>query len=44
MTFGKVLELDSTELKVLKYGAILHNVGKIAIPDSVLGRWLGCDW
>ncbi len=38
VTFGKVLELDSTELKVLKYGAILHNVGKIAIPDSVLEK------
>ena len=36
--FGKALGLDSAELKVLKYGAILHNVGKIAIPDAVLEK------
>ncbi|MHC4398919.1 MAG: response regulator [Planctomycetota bacterium] len=36
--FGRSLGLDSTELKILKYGAILHNVGKIAIPDAVLEK------
>lgn len=36
--FGEALELDPAELKILKYGAILHNVGKIAIPDSVLEK------
>jgi putative two-component system response regulator len=36
--FGKSLELDATELRILKYGAILHNVGKIAIPDAVLEK------
>jgi len=35
---GKTLGLDAAELKILKYGAILHNVGKIAIPDSVLEK------
>jgi len=38
VTFGKSLGLDNTELKILKYGAILHNVGKIAIPDAVLEK------
>ena len=38
VAFGKTLGLDSSELKVLRYGAILHNVGKIAIPDSILEK------
>jgi putative two-component system response regulator len=36
VAFGKTLGMDSAELKMLRYGAILHNVGKIAIPDSIL--------
>lgn len=36
--FGEYLQMDPAELKILKYGAILHNVGKIAIPDSVLEK------
>jgi len=36
--FGEKLGLDVAELKTLKYGAILHNVGKIAIPDAVLEK------
>jgi putative two-component system response regulator len=35
---GKALGMDSTELKMLRYGAILHNVGKIGIPDAVLEK------
>ena len=35
---GKALGLDAAELKILKYGAILHNVGKISIPDAVLEK------
>ncbi len=38
VALGKTLGLDAAELKILKYGAILHNVGKIAIPDSVLEK------
>ena len=38
VAFGKALGLDSSELKMLRYGAILHNVGKIAIPDSILEK------
>jgi putative two-component system response regulator len=35
---GEKLGLEVSELKSLKYGAILHNVGKIAIPDAVLEK------
>jgi putative two-component system response regulator len=35
---GAALEMDPAELKILRYGAILHNVGKIAIPDAVLEK------
>jgi putative two-component system response regulator len=38
VAFGRALGLDASELKILKYGAILHNVGKIAIPDAVLEK------
>ena len=38
MMLGQELGLDSSILKIIKYGAILHNVGKIAIPDSVLEK------
>jgi putative two-component system response regulator len=38
VAFGKALGLDAAELKMLRYGAILHNVGKIAIPDSILEK------
>ncbi|MEM9585839.1 MAG: HD domain-containing phosphohydrolase [Planctomycetota bacterium] len=36
--FGKSMGMDEAELKTLRYGAILHNVGKIAIPDSILEK------
>jgi putative two-component system response regulator len=32
------LGMDSQEVKILNYGAILHNVGKIAIPDAILEK------
>lgn len=35
---GTQLGMEPAELKILKYGAILHNVGKIAIPDAVLEK------
>jgi putative two-component system response regulator len=36
--FGASLGLDPAEMKILRYGAILHNVGKIAIPDAILEK------
>ena len=38
VALGKSIGLDAGQLKVLRYGAILHNVGKIAIPDSILEK------
>ena len=38
VSLGKIMGLDAAELKIIKYGAILHNVGKIAIPDAVLEK------
>jgi putative two-component system response regulator len=38
VALGKALGLDTAQLRILKYGAILHNVGKIAIPDSILEK------
>lgn len=38
VALGKTMGLDAAELKIIKYGAILHNVGKIAIPDAVLEK------
>ena len=35
---GKALGMDAGELKILRFGSILHNVGKIAIPDVVLEK------
>ena len=35
---GEAIGLAPSELKIVRYGAILHNVGKIAIPDSVLEK------
>ena len=34
--FGKILNLDDKELTTLKLGAILHDVGKLAIPQRLL--------
>jgi putative two-component system response regulator len=33
---GEVLGLESEEIEILRLGAILHDVGKIGIPDRVL--------
>ena len=33
---GKKLNLSNKEMKILRYGSILHDIGKLAIPDSVL--------
>ena len=38
VALGKAVGMDAAELKMLRYGAILHNVGKIGIPDAVLEK------
>lgn len=35
---GEQLGLDDTVLDVLKYAALLHDLGKLAVPDSVLTK------
>jgi putative nucleotidyltransferase with HDIG domain len=33
---GQEMGLDSAALRELRYGALLHDVGKIAVPDAIL--------
>ncbi len=33
---GEHLDLSSYELRILSYGALIHDVGKIGIPDEIL--------
>jgi len=34
--FGKSLNLSDEELRILKYGGLFHDVGKLGIPDTIL--------
>jgi len=34
--FGQLLGLDENELKALKKGGVLHDIGKLGIPDAIL--------
>ncbi len=38
VSVGRELGLDPSELEDLRYGAIFHDIGKIAIPDSILNK------
>ena len=35
---GKALGLEEHQLEALRRGAILHDIGKIGIPDAILGK------
>ena len=35
---GRELDLDDEQLRDIRYGAIFHDIGKIAIPDSILNK------
>jgi putative methionine-R-sulfoxide reductase with GAF domain len=35
---GTALKMTKTELEMLEYGCILHDVGKIGIPDAILRK------
>ena len=35
---GKILELSPAELEALNTGALLHDIGKLAVPDHILNK------
>ena len=43
MLLGEHLGLDEEELKVLSQGALMHDLGKIGIPDNILKKPGGLD-
>ncbi len=36
--FGRYLQLPRHQIKTLRYGGYLHDIGKIGVPDAVLGK------
>lgn len=38
LILGRTLGLGAAEIRSLKYGSLLHDIGKIGIPDSVLRK------
>ncbi|MBD0326270.1 MAG: response regulator [Pyrinomonadaceae bacterium] len=38
LRLGRELELDTEQLRSLEFGALLHDIGKIGIPDSILRK------
>jgi putative nucleotidyltransferase with HDIG domain len=38
VAIGRYLALDAEELEVLRLGALLHDIGKIGVPDHVLRK------
>jgi putative nucleotidyltransferase with HDIG domain len=38
ITLAQALKLSASEIKVLAQGALLHDVGKIAVPDAILRK------
>lgn len=40
---GKRIGLDQTELQLLKQGALMHDLGKIGIPDAILNKPASLD-
>ncbi len=36
MRFGRALQLEDNQLQALEWGALLHDIGKVAVPDHVL--------
>lgn len=35
---GKILNLSADEMEALKTGALLHDIGKLAVPDHILNK------
>lgn len=36
LALGRTMELPEKELRILEEGALLHDIGKVAIPDAIL--------
>lgn len=36
LALGRVMKLAPKQIETLSYGALLHDIGKIAVPDSIL--------
>jgi putative nucleotidyltransferase with HDIG domain len=43
LRLGRACGLDADELEYLYRGALLHDIGKMAIPDSILTKQSGLD-
>jgi len=47
LLLGRELGLDTTELRSLEYGSLLHDIGKIGVPDAILrkpGKLTSLEW
>lgn len=47
MVFGRELDLSPEDLAILRRGAVLHDIGKLGIPDAVLlkpGKLTPAEW
>ncbi|MDD2715980.1 MAG: GAF domain-containing protein [Candidatus Wallbacteria bacterium] len=38
VSVGKAMGFNSKELKELRFGALLHDIGKIGIPEEIIGK------
>lgn len=38
LIIGELMGLNNQELKILKYGGILHDIGKIGVPEHILNK------
>jgi putative nucleotidyltransferase with HDIG domain len=38
VAIGKVIDLPDADLDTLRLGALLHDIGKIGVPDEILGK------
>ncbi len=43
LAVGNAMNLDPHEMENLRYGAILHDIGKIGVPDAILKKQSGLD-
>jgi putative nucleotidyltransferase with HDIG domain len=41
LEMGRVLGLDAADLRILAHGALLHDIGKIGVPDAILHKPAG---